>query len=211
MDNSGTRKNTEQKILDAATKIFLKKGLYGTRMQEIADEAGINKALLHYYFRNKDKLFRAIFEQTFHSFYPMIVQIFNSDDPIEEKIRHLSNKYIDFLSLHPYLPLFLLNEINRNPQEHLPVKEILREVKKSRFMQQFDEHVKSGRFLQIKPEQFLTNLFALILFPFINKAMLVAGFSMDEKKFDDFISERKKIVPEMVLRAITKSSKNKYS
>ncbi len=206
MDKSGTRGNTEQKILEAATKIFLKKGLYGTRMQEIADEAGINKALLHYYFRNKNKLFEAIFEKTFHSFFPLILQIFNSEDSIEDKIKHLSIKYIDFLSLHPYLPLFLLNEINRGPQGRLPVKEIIREIKSSRFMQQLDEHMQSGKFVQIKPEQFLTNLFALILFPFINKTMLITGFSMDEKKFSDFISERKKIVPKMVLRAITKSS-----
>ncbi len=209
MDKSGNRGNTEQKILDAATTIFLKKGLYGARMQEIADEAGINKALLHYYFRNKDKLFDSIFERIFHSFFPLIIQVFNNEDPINDKIKHLVTRYIDFLSLHPYLPLFLINEINRDPQGRIQVKQILHEIKTSRFMQQFDEQVKAGVFMRIKPEQFITNLFALILFPFINKTMLTTGFSMDEKKFKRFIAERKKTVPEMVLRAITKSSQEK--
>ncbi len=210
MGKSAAPGNTEQKILDAASRIFLKKGLYGARMQEIADEAGINKALLHYYFRNKNKLFQAIFERTFNLFYPLILQIFNNEDPIEKKIKHLVNHYIDFLLVHPYLPLFLINEINRDPEGWLHIKPILHEIKTSRFMQQFNENVKSGYFLPIKPEQFLTNLMALILFPFVNKTMLTTGFAMDETKFNHFITERKKIVPAMVLRAIIKNSEENY-
>lgn len=211
MDKSGNHSVTEQKILDAASKIFLKKGLYGARMQEIADEAGINKALLHYYFRNKDKLYQAIFESKFQSFFPLILQIFNSEDTIEEKIYRLVSRYIDFLSLHPYLPLFLINEINRNPQGQLPFKVIMGKIKSSRFIQQFEDMVKTGKFIPIQPEQFLTNLLGLILFPFINKAMLTIAFSMDETRFKSFISERKIIIPEMVLRAITKSSQEKQN
>ncbi len=209
MDKSNNYGATEQKILDAATKVFLKKGLYGARTQEIANEAGINKALLHYYFRNKDKLFQAIFERTFQSFAPLIVQIFNNEDPIHDKIKQLVNEYIDFLSANPYLPLFLINEIHQNPKRQLPIHQIKGKLKSSRFMQQFEEKVKAGVFVPIKPEQFITNLLALIIFPFINKSMLSSVFSMDETKFDNFIQERKVFVPDMILRAITIDPKQK--
>ena len=209
MDKPGNYGATEQKILDAATKVFLKKGLYGARTQEIADEAGINKALLHYYFRNKDKLFQAIFERAFQSFAPLIVQIFNNEDSINDKIRQLVNEYIDFLSVNPYLPLFLINEIHQNPKRQLPLHRIQGKLKSSRFMQQFEEKVKTGAFVPIKPEQFITNLLALIIFPFINKPMLSSVFSMDETKFDHFIQERKVFVPDMILRAITIDPKQK--
>jgi len=203
MDKPENYGATEQKILDAATKVFLKKGLYGARTQEIADEAGINKALLHYYFRNKDKLFQAIFERTFQSFAPLIIRIFNNEDPINDKIRQLISQYTDFLSANPYLPLFLINEIHQDPQRQEPILQIMQELKSSRFMSQFREKVKTGEFIKIDPEQFITNIFALILFPFINKTMLSSAFSLNDEKFNRFMMERKKIVPDMILRAIT--------
>jgi TetR/AcrR family transcriptional regulator len=70
MDKPNSYSETERKILQAAREVFQRKGLYGARMQEIADAAGINKALLHYYFRNKDKLFDAIFSDVFQNFIP---------------------------------------------------------------------------------------------------------------------------------------------
>lgn len=203
MSNSEEYGDTEKKILDAATKVFIKKGLYGARMQEIADEAGINKALLHYYFRNKDKLFQAIFEQTFQSFAPLIIKIFNNEDPINTKIQQLVSQYTDFLVTNPYLPLFLINEIHQDPQQKLPVLQMMEELKSSRFIGQFKEKVKTGEFIKIEPEQFITNILALILFPFINKTMLSSTFSLNDEKFGRFIKKRKKIVPDMILRAIT--------
>ena len=83
--------STEKTILEAAKKVFLDKGFDGARMQEIADEAGINKALLHYYFRSKDKLFDAIFEEAFKQFLPNISDIMVSDISIEEKVFGMPN------------------------------------------------------------------------------------------------------------------------
>ena len=92
--------STEQKILDAARTIFMRKGLNGARMQEIADEAGINKALLHYYFRSKDKLFYAIFKEAFNILIPYVSAVFNSDESIEIKLTRLAEKYIDILEIN---------------------------------------------------------------------------------------------------------------
>src|SRR2546425_901472 len=78
---------TENKILQAAKKVFITKGLDGARMQDIADEAGINKALLHYYFRSKDKLFEVIFMEAATSLFPKIVSILDEDISLFDKLR----------------------------------------------------------------------------------------------------------------------------
>src|SRR5205809_3897614 len=99
---------TEQRILTAAKKIFLAKGLDGARMQDIADEAGINKAMLHYYFRSKDKLFETIFEEVAIHFLPRITEIFESDKSLFKKIEAFCEVYIEQVKQMPYLPFFVL-------------------------------------------------------------------------------------------------------
>src|SRR5690606_25926219 len=106
---------TERAILKAAKTIFYKKGLAAARMQEIADQADINKAMLHYYFRSKQKLFEAVFLQAFGELAPVVNQIFNSNRPIFEKIRDFVEGYITFVTDNPYLPTFIIQELNVNP------------------------------------------------------------------------------------------------
>src|SRR3954452_616752 len=108
--------STEEKILNAAKKVFLTKGMDGARMQDIADEAGINKALLHYYFRSKDKLFEQIFLKVTTSFLPKIFLILKGEDTLFEKIERFCEVYITQIIKTPYVPIFILNEINRQPK-----------------------------------------------------------------------------------------------
>src|SRR5437762_14310385 len=100
--------STEEKILAAARKAFLSKGLSGARMQDIADEAGINKALLHYYFKNKEQLFENIFTMLTKGFWDQISSIFESDTPLFEKIHSFCSLYIAKVIHNPYIPLFVL-------------------------------------------------------------------------------------------------------
>src|ERR1035438_8897932 len=106
---------TEKKILDAAKIVFLEKGFDGARMQEIADKAKINKALVHYYFRSKDKLFDAIFQEAFQQFLPKVAEVMMTEKPLFEKIEFFIDTYITMLSKNPHLPGFVMHEINRNP------------------------------------------------------------------------------------------------
>src|ERR1700751_5008479 len=108
--------DTQERILAAAKNIFLTKGMAGARMQDIADEAGINKAMLHYYFRSKEKLFEGIFSELSQQFFPKLVLIFESEESIFRKIEMFVSEYIDQMSRTPYLPIFVLNEINRQPE-----------------------------------------------------------------------------------------------
>lgn len=108
--------STEQRILSAAKKVFISKGMAGARMQDIADAAGINKALLHYYFRSKEKLFEMIFKEVVKEFLPKINLIFESDKNLFEKIDMFCTEYIEQIRKTPYLPVFILNEINQQPE-----------------------------------------------------------------------------------------------
>ena len=113
--NKTKNETTEIQILNAAKTVFQQKGMDGSRMQEIADEAGINKAMLHYYYRSKQILFEAVFNHAFALLAPQLNKILNDDSSIEEKIRNFTSNYISFVNKHPYLPNFVIQEINRNP------------------------------------------------------------------------------------------------
>jgi AcrR family transcriptional regulator len=106
---------TEEKILIAARKVFIEKGWDGARMQEIADNAGINKALLHYYFRNKEQLFKRVFAGIVGKLIPNLNTIIQSEQPIFEKIQAFIDAYLDFLLANQELPLLSLMSYHEMP------------------------------------------------------------------------------------------------
>ncbi len=167
--------SAEQRILSAAKKIFVAKGMTGARMQDIADAAGINKALLHYYFRSKEKLFETIFKEAVQGFLPRVNQIFESDKTIFEKIEMFCKEYIDQIRKTPYLPIFILNEINQQP-------EVL--VKK----------MWGNR----KPP---VNLFFA---PFAARPILEQVGSISKTQFDTLMEERKTMIPQLIISSIKK-------
>ena len=113
--NPNTEQDTERRIMEAAARVFMQKGRLGASMQDIADEAGINRTLLHYYFRNKEKLFDTIFEKLFSKLLPAVVQALSSDLPFLEKIEIFAETYANLLNENPFLPVFVFQEISLNP------------------------------------------------------------------------------------------------
>jgi AcrR family transcriptional regulator len=204
MVKSNKSPSSEQKIIEAAKKIFLQKGMYGARMQEIAEEAGINKALLHYYFRSKGQLFKSIFDTAFMNFGPKLFGIFNDDTSMEQKIDDFVNAYLDTISKNPYLPLFIINEIQRNPELLKDVEKVLQHIGKTKIIDELNAGIEGGKFLPIKPEQFFSNIMAWCIFPFLTRPILDRIFGISETAFADFIEERKKIIPSMIMRSIKK-------
>lgn len=198
-------KSTEEKIFAAAKKIFITKGMAGARMQDIADEAGINKALLHYYFRSKDKLFEMIFIEASQKFFPKISFIFESDMPLFEKIEHICDAYITTMSENPYLPLFVLNEISRDPENFLDkIWNKQGFPKPQKFLEQIEKEVKKGIIKKISPLHLLINLISLCIFPFVGKAMIQSINRLDELQFRNFMIQRKKEVPKFIIDSIKK-------
>ncbi len=194
--------STEQNILNAAISVFQKKGMAGARMQEIADEAKINKAMLHYYYRNKQLLFEAVFMQAFQKFAPHINSIFNSERTVFEKIRDFADSYISFVIENPYLPTFLIQEININPDfamtffsTHSVPNPVLLE-------KQIAKEVKQGILKPIAPKQLLLNLFSLCAFPFVGAGLVKGILKIDKASFNTMMEERKKLIPELMINSI---------
>ena len=198
-------KGAEQRILAAARKVFTTKGMAGARMQEIADEAGINKALLHYYFKDKDKLFEAIFLNEAQKFFPKINAIFQSEDPLFEKIEKFVDEYIDEMVENPYLPWFVLNEMNRDPDRFM--SKMLGEgnrPKPAKFLEQIESEIRKGTIKRIHPLHLLMNLLSMTIFPFIAKPMITRNLHLNESQVRKTMEERKKEIPKFIIDSIRK-------
>jgi len=196
--------HTDEKILEAARCVFIAKGLHGARMQEIADEAGINKALLHYHFTNKEKLFEKIFLEAAGQLMPKLNMILSSDEKLFTKIELFCDEYISTILENPYLPLFVLNELNRNPKTFF--QKIMGRNKKpdpTKFLQQLEEAIKKGEIKKISPIHLLINLVSMCIFPFVGKPMFQMMLDLDEWQYKQMIEQRKKEIPKFIINAIS--------
>ena len=194
--------STEQNILNAAISIFQKKGMAGARMQEIANEANINKAMLHYYFRNKQQLFEAVFMQAFQKFAPQMNDIFNSEESVFEKIRGFADSYISFVIENPYLPTFLIQEININPDFAESFFNAHSAPNPALFEKQIAEAVEKGILRPTDPKQLLLNLFSLCAFPFVGSGLVKGVLKLNKESFKALMEERKKLIPELIINSI---------
>ncbi len=193
---------TENRIKEAARKIFIKKGLAGARMQEIADEAKINKAMLHYYYRNKEQLFKKIFEEVAAEFVPKIFSILGEDRPLEVKVQDFVSHYLDMLTRNPFLPLFLLSELRSQPEFFENAVGIKRSGILEKLAIQLKSEAKSGHIKPISPANFMANLMSLSIFPFLAQPMLQLIFSMNTQEFNNFIEERKQLIPQFIMSSL---------
>lgn len=194
--------STEQKILEAAINVFQKKGMAGTRMQEIADEAQINKAMLHYYFRSKQLLFEAVFMQAFRKLAPHINEIFNSDATVFEKVKSFVNEYISFVMENPYVPSFLIQEINNNPEFAQSFFNAHGVPDPGNFEKQIARETQQGILKPINPKQLLLNLFSLTAFSFAANGLVKGLLNIDEETFNKMMEERKDLIPELIIDSI---------
>lgn len=191
--------NTENKILESAKKVFNEKGYDGARMQEIADLAGINKALLHYYYRSKDKLFKNVFEQTLQSFFPIIAEIILSNKPLLERIKLFIDKYIDVLIENPIIPLFIANEVAKNP---LIIKDMLIPDIDNLFSglnDMIDDEVSKGNFKKVDIKQLILNIISLCIFPFISQSIAKMIFNYSDEEYKELMLSRKNEIYSLIL------------
>ncbi len=194
--------STEERILNAAEQIFENKGMSGARMQEIADEAKINKSLLHYYYRSKQLLFEAVFKKAFNKLAPQISIVLDSDQSICEKIENFSNNYTSFMLKHPYLPNFILQELNRNPKF---VNELISlgnfpNIKK--FEMQIETAIAEGKIRPIAAEQLFINILALNIFPFIGAPLIKGFINASDKEYKEILKKRKTEVADFIIQSI---------
>lgn len=201
---------TEQRILDAAHAVFLRSGTAGARTQEIAREAGVNAALLHYYFRSKEQLAAAVFRRVAREVFPTIIGVLASDADLETKVREVVRLELDHLSRTPGLPAYLLCELNHHADRPAQFLEAMmgqapaevgvrvREVLGA----QIAREVRAGRIRRISFEQFVVNLLALCVFPFAARPMFAAFLGFDDAGFHAFIDARRKDLPTFMLQGL---------
>ena len=185
------KRSSEEKIKLAAKAVFLKKGYAATRTRDIAEAAGINIALLNYYFRSKEKLFELIMEEKLLTFFgKMIPDLYNESSSLEEKVVLLANGYIDMLLKNPDLPLFVLSEIKSNPGKFISM------ISKNDFMQNSVlSRQLAERNKKIKPAHFMMNILSLCVFPFIMQPVLTKLINTNKKEFEKLMEERRTLIP----------------
>jgi TetR/AcrR family transcriptional regulator len=194
--------STEDKILEAAKNVFVSKGMEGARMQEIADEAGINKALLHYYFRTKERLFEAIFAEIIKFAFPQITRIVKSDLPIVSKIEQVIDAYIDLLIKHPFIPGFVLKELNRDPSGLFKLV-IKFGLNPQVILDEIQLAMDRGEIIQMPPRHLAANIISMCVFPFAARPIIsFILFKDDQKALDTFYSERADIIKQFVINAV---------
>ncbi|MBU0710320.1 TetR/AcrR family transcriptional regulator [bacterium] len=198
-------KNTESLILETARVVFVEKGFEGARMQEIADKAGINKALLHYYYRGKEKLFEAIFQESIRKIVPRIFEIMGSSAPLAEKIAGFVGSYIDLLADNPHIPSFVLHELYRNP-DRIGNTLLMSGIDPRGLLNHLAEQMCNENYTEIEPQQLIVNIIALCVFPFVARPILqTVVFNNEPEKYQQFLESRKKEVTRFILNAIKKS------
>ena len=198
-NNTEHYSDTEQKILEAAQEVFLNKGMEGSRMQEIADEAGINKALLHYYFRSKEKLFMEVIKSHVGDFIPKVFNILWEDLPIDKKIKKFADEYISFIMQNPNLPWFFINVLHQNPEMILSVIKIADALNIEDLQKLLNAEMRKGVIKKVEAHHFIITLFSLCIFPSISGPLLKLIFELSDDEFNNILNERKKIVPQIML------------
>lgn len=194
--------NAQDRIMNAAREVFLRDGFKGARMQEIADLAGINKAMLHYYFRSKEKIFSAVFESVTRDFFAGMISSMAVDMPLEERLVQYSEKYIDFIKANPFVPAFIIHELNEGTDV---VKKIFQNTMPKAvgaLLGALDSSLKEFSPNTISARQLITNFISMAIFPIVAKPMLMINLGMGEEEYDEFIEERKKVIPKFIMAAL---------
>jgi len=191
---------TEQLIKDTAKDIFFKKGLLSATTQEIADEAGVNRALIHYYFRSREQLIETILDDAINETRGKIYAIFESNEPFKEKISKYLDIFIDRDVEYPYIQNFVITEMTRNPEKMKEHSSRKKNYMQKLILPQLRHEMELGRIPTIDAEHFMVNMMSLCSYPLIAKPFIQDVFSFDTKDYKAFLKERKKVIYQVLFQ-----------
>lgn len=194
---------TENKILEAAKQTFTLYGMRGARMQQIADLAGINKALLHYYFRSKEQLFEKVFMDAFQVYLPTMASSLQMDAPLRDRIEIFVSRYIEMLLANPFIPLFIITEVTQDPERLLgKIGGTLQQVAKG-FEKALQSEIDAGTIRPIPPMEVVISIMSLCAFPFVARPVLQPTFGVTDDAYRHFQERRKQEVPQIIWSYLT--------
>lgn len=191
--------STEEKIKDAAKKIFLEKGFGSATTRDIAECADTNIALVNYYFRSKEKLFHEIFRESFAETFVPVTRILNDDLPLEAKIYKFVDHMTELLKRDPLLPMFVFSEMRNENSKICDIMTELHTQTPNRFQAQLEEEAAKGNIRKTNFDQVEVSLMAMVIFPFLSMNMMKMKKNLTTEQFYQFVDERKKAIPEMIL------------
>ncbi|MFL5617139.1 MAG: TetR/AcrR family transcriptional regulator [Gemmatimonadaceae bacterium] len=202
--------DTESRILDAAHTVFMRRGTAGARMTEIAREAGVNHALVHYYFRSKQRLAEAVFRRAIGQFFPVMIGVLTSEAPLEDKVRLVAAAQIDMLQKNRDLPGYLLAELNHYPERAEQLLESISGTTPANLRarlfgtlgKQLDDAARDGAIRSIRPPEFVLNLVSMVVYPFAARPLVMAILGLDDATFTATMEQRKAEIPAFFLAAL---------
>lgn len=196
--------SAEEKIMQAARKVFTEKGFEATRTRDIAKEAGINLALLNYYYRSKEKLFEVVMKENFGHFLNGVLEIANNEQTTwQQKVERLVAHYTDMLLQNPGIPLFVLNEARSNPGKLKALLQTGSGLLGSSFIKQLQAAMLAGEITPVNPQHLLMNIMGLTVFPFASAPMLKTVTGITDERFNELMEERKQLVPYWVINMLS--------
>ncbi|AUD01301.1 TetR/AcrR family transcriptional regulator [Spirosoma pollinicola] len=191
--------SAEEKIKEAAKKVFLEKGFDGATTRDISKASGLNCALMNYYFRTKEKLFAAIFEDMLQLFFAGMTTVLNKPISLKEKIIELIEHDFQTFKQNPSLCIFVLNEVHRDPDQLINLFRVAKAQWTSLFEKQLQEAIDAGVVRPIKMQHVLSLLLSNTQFIFLGKAITMNTWQMDEESFDAFAEDHKQLITQMIV------------
>ncbi|MFM8917850.1 MAG: TetR/AcrR family transcriptional regulator [Bacteroidota bacterium] len=195
-------------ILDAARRAFARAGFHGARMQEIADQAGINKAMLHYYFRSKEALFERVFNEAYSEFLPKTHAILTGPGSALDKIEQYVHEHLQLLLRRPDIPMFVLTEVHQDPDRFFKI--FLSKMPSPPpflgFIKQLETEMEAGTLRKSDPRDLWYSVMALVVFPFIARPMLEKLTVATPEQYDAILQNRKHTISQLLRHGIGKKT-----
>lgn len=195
-------KLTEKLIKETAKEVFFAEGKFHATTQEIATQARVNRALIHYYFRTREQLFELVLQDALDSFAARLVDVITSADPFKVKVSTFIEMFTEATVKYPYLDVFIVTEINRNENPKFKIlSPQLESQMKEQFVDDLNKEIEKGTIDPITPSQFIVNLLSLCSYPLIAKPIIANMFNLKQREYKAFLKERHEVILKLIFKA----------
>ena len=196
MSNQPKKDHTQELIKETTKNLFFVQGRFAATTQEIADEAGVNRTLINYYFRSRDNLVQIVFDEAHRVEKEKSEVIMRSDLNFKEKISKFIEESLQTSLKYPYLETYIVSQINKGSCQKKDIQsEDLQNLYKD-----IEVEMDLGNIEKIEPVQFLFNMISLLVFPSAARPLIKDNMMISDEEFDRLISERKDIILNMLFK-----------